>query len=70
MIGAIFRKVRLISLFVAILRIATKSHVLHQVSNFVDFVRLREFIASTKNDPNIKNGTTWRINEKAPGAIF
>ena len=70
MIGAILRKVRLISLLVAVFRVATEGHVLHQVSNFVDFVRLREFITSTKNNPNIKNWAAWRINEKAPRAIF
>jgi hypothetical protein len=43
---------------------------LHKMCNLIDFWRFYEFIAGAKNDPDIKNGTTWRIDEEAPGAIF
>ena len=70
MVSAVLGKFGFIGLFVAEFGIAAKSHMFHQVRNFVNLGRFDEFVARTENNPNIKNGTIRRINQEAPGAVL
>ena len=69
-IGTVFSELRLVGLLIFKKLIATKSHMLHKMGNFVNLRLFDEFVTGAKNHADIHDAGARSVDEKAASAVF